>query len=139
MTKSFTMRNNYFTIAMMALFLMAPASLMARTTNPVPEPTENVQQRGVRFWMHGSIGGTEYAIMEMNGMTGSFEYAGIKRKLKFSSYDRKTGKLILSEYDLKGKYIGQFVGTYQPLKGTYKGTFTNTKGGKTNFELWYGD
>lgn len=92
--------------------------------------------------MWGTIGGEE-AMMEMNGMNGTFEYNNIKRKLKFVSYNRKTRKLILKEYDMKGRYIGRFTGTYHLAfdkvlgtdVGSYKGVFYNKEGGYANFTL----
>ena len=101
-------------------------------------------EAGIYFGGWGTIGDTR-AEIEMNGMTGTFEYNGIKRKLRFESYNKRTSVLILKEYDLKGKYIGKFVGEYNefyvPEKGmtcmSYTGTFTNTKGHKTSFMLYY--
>ena len=91
----------------------------------------------------GTIGDAP-AELYMDGRSGTFEYNGIHRIVKFKSYNRRTGKLILSEYDTKGNYIGQFVGTYTeeyiPEAGhvacSYDGEFTNTKGGKATFNLY---
>ena len=99
---------------------------------------------GVYMGGWGYIGGA-HAEIEMNGMTGEFEYSGIKRKLKFVSYNKRTKILVLNEYDQRGRYIGKFVGHYEefyvPEKQmtcmSYQGTFTNTKGKKAEFMLYY--
>lgn len=95
--------------------------------------SEHMQSNGIYFVLFGSIGDA-YCEMVMNGSTGTFQYNNIKRKLKFGSYNRNTKQLILNEYDLRGKYIGKFVGRYESY--SYQGVFTNTKGGKANFYVY---
>lgn len=116
---------------LMASFVAFPASAHRIEFN-INNPLNVLATTGVRFDMYGTIG-NEHAHMEMNGSTGTFEYAGIKRKLKFSSYNSRTGRLIISEYDLRGKYIGKFNGIYRAYE--YHGVFTNTRGGKAEFSL----
>ncbi len=126
------------------LFLaVASLTFAGERKHSIPQPTTaTATYAGVTFYMWGTIGGEE-AMMEMNGMNGSFEYNNIKRKLKFVSYNRKTRKLILKEYDLKGRYIGRFTGTYHLAfdkvlgtdVGSYKGVFYNKEGGYANFTL----
>ena len=131
------------------LILFVVAATLSYAVVPLSSglPGDVVKQQrkaGIYFGGWGYIGGA-HAEIEMNGMTGEFEYSGIKRKLKFVSYNKRTGVLVLSEYDLKGRYIGKFVGHYAefyvPEKGmtcmSYEGTFTNTKGGKAKFMLYY--
>ena len=107
---------------------------------PLPTPTEicNINA-GVNFVMYGVIGQSEGAIMIMNGTTGTFEYAGAKKKLVFKSYNSRTKQLILSEYNKKGQYVGKFVGKYiishvYPFS-SYIGKFTNVNGHTTEFAL----
>lgn len=105
---------------------------------------DNKQQAGIDFFVWGYIGGA-HCEMEMSGATGTFEYSGIKRKLKFVSYNKRTKQLVLNEYDMKGRYVGKFVGHYEefyvPEKQmtcmTYSGYFTNTKGKKVEFSMYY--
>lgn len=132
------MKKNVFISLLLVFSLVSLTSSAHRFENDINNPLLKYVMTGVRFDMIGTIGGAD-AWMEMYGSTGVFEYSGIKRKLKFSSYNRRTGRLIISEYDLKGKYIGKFNGIYKDCD--YIGVFTNKKGGKSRFELTecYGD
>ena len=94
----------------------------------------------ISFKMYGVLGGGETdAYMTMSGNTGTFEYNGIVRKLKLESYNQRTGRLIIKEFDSKGKFIGRFDGTYTYSKeypgSTYNGVFTNYNGKKVDFSL----
>lgn len=102
----------------------------------------------------GGVGGTGF-MFDMNGTTGSYipydlaeakEY-GERRQLKLVSYDPKSGLCIINAY-LKGKYIGQFKGTFEEAEvemdegGTYSyqayaGVFTSEKGAKLNFNFHF--
>lgn len=94
---------------------------------------------GLSLNLHGSIGGANDAIFTLSGINNdgftSFTVSGVRneRKLRFGSYDKQSGKLIIQEYFTNGQYVGDFVGTYK--NGVYEGVFTNTKGGKVNFRL----
>lgn len=122
---------------------MTQAAETGRWTSPINNVI-NMQQAGIYFSVWGYIGGA-HCEMEMNGTTGTFEYSGIKRKLKFVSYNKRTKQLVLNEYDLKGRYVGKFVGIYdefyEPAKQmtcmTYNGTFTNTNGKKVEFSMYF--
>ena len=137
------MKTIFLSIFLAAISYTSFAAAPGNPEEPETVVTDNANA-GIYFSLWGSIGDAS-AEMDMNGMTGHFSYNGINRKLKFGSYNKRSGKLILKEYDLKGRYIGQFVGTYSefyvPEKGftcaSYNGTFTNTKGGKTTFYLYY--
>ena len=113
----------------------AESSNVRETSIPsAPSSPSSESNKGeIYFYLRGSIGDAG-AEMDMNGRSGTFDYNGIHRILKFKSFNSRTGKLILNEYDTKGKYIGDFVGTYK--RRTYDGVFTNTKGGKATFFLY---
>jgi hypothetical protein len=102
----------------------------------------------------GGVGGTGF-MLDMNGTTGSYipydmaeakEY-GERRQLKLVSYDSKSGLCIINAY-LKGKYIGQFKGTFEEAEvkmdgggsysyQAYSGVFTSEKGAKLNFNFHF--
>ena len=102
----------------------------------------------------GGVGGTGF-MFDMNGTTGSYipydmaegkEY-GERRQLKLLSYDPKSGLCIINAY-LKGKYIGQFKGTFEEAEvemdeggsysyQAYTGVFTSVKGAKLNFNFHF--
>lgn len=102
----------------------------------------------------GGVGGTGF-LFDMNGTTGSYipydmaeakEY-GERRQLKLVSYDPKSGLCIINAY-LKGKYIGQFKGTFEEEEvkmdeggsysyQAYSGVFTSEKGAKLNFNFHF--
>lgn len=102
----------------------------------------------------GGVGGTGF-LFDMNGTTGSYipydmaeakEY-GERRQLKLVSYDPKSGLCIINAY-LKGKYIGQFKGTFEEAEvemdgggsysyQAYSGVFTSEKGAKLNFNFHF--
>lgn len=102
----------------------------------------------------GGVGGTGF-MLDMNGTTGSYipydmaeakEY-GERRQLKLVSYDPKSGLCIINAY-LKGKYIGQFKGTFEEEEvkmdeggsysyQAYSGVFTSEKGAKLNFNFHF--
>ena len=102
----------------------------------------------------GGVGGTGF-MFDMNGTEGSYipydmaeakEY-GERRQLKLVSYDPKDGTCIINAY-LKGKYIGQFKGTFEESElkmedgGTYTyqaydGIFTSAKGAKLDFHFHF--
>ena len=93
----------------------------------------------LKLQLNGTIGVSLDGKMNYDGLLdegeASFSLSGTKvvRKLKLGSYDVSTNKLVMKEYDLRDTYLGDFVGTWK--NGTYKGIFTNTKGGKVDFNL----
>lgn len=120
-------------------------------------PTDGVSQDGlhpVYMGVWGGVGGTGF-MFDMNGTTGSYipydmaegkEY-GERRQLKLLSYDPKSGLCIINAY-LKGKYIGQFKGTFEEAEvetdeggsysyQAYTGVFTSVKGAKLNFNFHF--
>lgn len=86
----------------------------------------------------GFIGGDHKARMEFAyGKNGEYVFLDMRRTLKLSSYNRNTGKLVLTAY-ANGKKIGYFSGIlhYDMGNAKYSGTFVNTKNGaKLNFCL----
>ncbi len=137
------MKRTFLLIVMAVCTCIAHAE--STTGTGVPGISLTTQKKpGIYMGGWGNIGGA-HAEIEMNGMTGEFEYSGVKRKLKFVSYNRRTKILVLNEYDQRGRYIGKFVGHYEefyvPEKQmtcmSYQGTFTNTKGKKAEFMLYY--
>lgn len=134
------------TITTLLLCLM---SIMAWGSNAELEGHPNISPRNFGGYMIGRIGGDDGAVLNLseNGV-GTYEFNGYTRTVKWGSYNKATGTLILKAYDSRGRYIGHFEGrvtqsSYRlthPEKMTivldkYKGTFTNTKGGKVTFEL----
>lgn len=115
---------------------------------------EKANKEGIEMGIWGFIGGS-HAELDMNGLTGTYSYRldndEIKRRLEFESWDLTTGRLLLRAYELKGdKYIGQFDGTLEISNVAYDdnedgeytvinydGIFTNYKGAKTDFRLWF--
>ena len=87
----------------------------------------------------GTIGGDTSATLEMpmNGSTTKYTFAGLNRKVTFDSYNPDNHSLVLKAYDASGNFIGRFVGTLGNVGSchVYKGVFTNTSGGKVNFNL----
>ena len=136
------MKRTFLLLILSACMTMTQAAAPREWTSSIA--AAQMQKAGINFFVWGHIGGA-HCEMEMNGMTGTFEYSGIKRKLKFVSYNKRTKQLVLNEYDLKGRYVGKFVGHYEefyvPEKQmdcmTYSGTFTNTKGKKVEFSMYY--
>lgn len=111
-------------------------------------------QTKVFMGLWGNIGDECY-VFDMNGTTGDYihwsmeegkEY-GERRQLQLVSYDPSSGLCIINAY-LKGEYIGQFNGIFEEdevqideetthLLQSYNGTFTNAKGSKVAFTLYY--
>lgn len=99
------------------------------------------------MYLRGRIGGDENCelYLEMRTNRGHYNFLGMTRSAKVSSYNKATRQLIVKAYDARGTYIGQFVGKFKYENfvvygigrgsATYKGTFTNTKGGKVTFDL----
>lgn len=87
----------------------------------------------------GKFGGADDAVLTYDETAddGVIEFTinGVKnvRKVKMGSYNKNTHVLILREYFVSGKYVGDFDGIWKD--GVYKGVFTNTKGGSVNFTL----
>lgn len=135
------MKKSIFTMSLFIMTVMC-LNLEAKSIWCATTPSKNLTNHinaGVRFVMYGVIGQSESAIMTMNGTTGTFEYAGAKKKLVFKSYNYKTKQLILSEYNKKGQYVGKFVGKYIISRiypfSSYIGKFTNVNGHTTEFAL----
>jgi hypothetical protein len=137
------MKRTFLLMLFSACMSMTQAAETRVWTSPI-DVFSQMQHAGIDFFVWGYIGGA-HCEMEMNGMNGTFEYAGLKRKLKFVSYNKRTKQLVLNEYDQKGRYIGKFVGHYEEFFVkekdmtcmTYAGTFTNSKGKKTEFSMYY--
>lgn len=135
------MKKMILTISLFIMTIMG-VNTIAKPIIICTPPTLSVissPKAGVHFVMIGLIGQSEGAIMTMNGTTGTFEYAGAKKKLVFKSYNSRTKQLILSEYNKKGQYVGKFVGKYiishtYPFS-SYIGKFTNVNGHTTEFAL----
>ena len=82
----------------------------------------------------GTIGTDENCILTFVGGKGTYIVGVGQRKVEVESYDAATGKFTLRAYmKSTGEPIGHFAGTYK--NGTYKGEFTNSKGGKVTFNL----
>ena len=108
----------------------------------------------VKMSLWGNVGGTSF-LFDMNGTEGSYipfdmekdrEY-GARRQLKLVSYNPKDGKCVINAY-LKGDYIGKFEGVLTEAKvdmgggdskfvQSYCGFFTNAKGARLKFDLYY--
>ncbi len=90
----------------------------------------------------GSIGGDDGCVLQMpdGAVPGYYTFLNYSRITRFGSYNSKTHTLIINAYEERsGKYVGKFVGKLTEFKlgyHHYKGVFTNTKGGKVNFDLW---
>lgn len=116
------------------------------------------QTEGIELGLWGLIGDS-HGELDMNGLTGTYSY-GLKngeahRRLEFESWDKKTGRLVLRAYEQNSdKFIGKFDGIYEYGNATegeydddgeeivhwvesYDGVFTNYKGAKVNFHLWF--
>lgn len=107
--------------------------------------------KGIHFGFWGTIGDADDAEMTMDGLTGTYSYGnrgkqGIMRTLKFVSYDKASGHLVLNAY-LKGEYIGKFDGhySYEDVDrgggdiigaGSYSGKFISVKGVSISFSLY---
>lgn len=84
----------------------------------------------------GKIGSDKGSSLVVNPQGGQVTTTNGTRDLKFNSYDKATGKLLIDAYyQGKDQFIGQYDGTFDESAGIYKGTFTNNKGGKADFEL----
>ena len=105
----------------------------------------NAQSSRISFY-NGSLIGEDKSFyglyLTMDGTTGTMGYNNGVRKLKLVSYNKKTGKLIIKEYDSRGRYTGQFSGTYSIEKyygdlysEDYSGYYTNNKGRKIKFSF----
>lgn len=124
---------------------VAPQTQVASGSQPPQSPQpEKASLAGFRPGTYvGTISGSADARMEINqNGKGTFGYdcngTWAKRKIEVKSFDASSGRLLVTEYDLSGNYIGEFNGlltsdTY------YKGTFTNYKGVSVPFNLYYGD
>ena len=108
----------------------------------------------VYMGLWGNVGDTGF-LFDMNGTTGSYipynmgegkEY-GERRELKLVSYNNRTGYCKINAY-LKGKYIGQFEGTFEEdevdmgdgeskTMQAYNGIFTSVKGAKLDFFFYF--
>ena len=82
----------------------------------------------------GKIGGEKNCPLQISKDGGYYVVASGKKTLVFSDYDAKTTELTIDAFKPDGvKFIGRFVG--KVTGKTYKGVFTNDKGGKVNFDL----
>lgn len=97
-------------------------------------------RKGLSLNLTGSIATANDAEFTLNGITGegqvTFTSGGARqeRKLKFDSYDKASGRLVIKEYFSNGTYIGDFDGTWK--NGTYVGIMTNKNtNAKVNFSL----
>ena len=101
------------------------------------QEVEQGEQLGLN--LSGVLGGADDAILTYNDKTddGDVEFTvnGVKnvRKVKMGSYDQTTNTLILKEFFANGNCVGDFKGIWKD--GVYQGVFTNTKGGRVNFNL----
>lgn len=104
--------------------------------------------------MWGHAGETGF-LFDMDGTTGSYipydmaqakEY-GERRQLKLVSYNPTDGACVINAY-LRGKYIGQFRGTFNEediemddggshYVQAYGGVFTSAKGAKVDFSFYF--
>lgn len=114
------------------------------TSNPQPTQQGKVSLDGFRPGTYvGTISGSAEARMDINQSgKGTFGYdcngTWAKRKIEVKSFDASSGRLLVTEYDLSGNYIGEFNGLFTS-DTYYKGTFTNYKGVSVPFNLYYGD
>lgn len=112
------------------------------------------KQEGVYMSMWGHAGETGF-LFDMDGTTGSYipydmaqakEY-GERRQLKLVSYNPTDGACVINAY-LRGKYIGQFRGTFNEediemddggshYVQAYGGVFTSAKGAKVDFSFYF--
>ena len=124
------------------------------TAGSSPEtPQEKTKLTPVYMGVWGNVGGTGFNF-DMDGTKGSYipydmveakEY-GERRQLELVSYDPKSGKCVINAF-LKGKYIGQFSGTFNEEEvemeegsytyQNYEGVFTSVKGAKLDFHFHY--
>ena len=83
---------------------------------------------------NGKIGTEKDCPMQIGPDGGYYVVGSGKKVLRFSDYDPAKGDLTIDAFKPDGeRYIGRFNGK---LSGkTYKGTFTNHKGGKVTFEF----
>lgn len=90
---------------------------------------------------YGTIGGDSDCTLQMPFGTsaGYYSFLNYTRVIRFGSYNAKTRSLVINAYEERtGKYVGKFVGKLTVDRMGiyhYKGVFTNTKGGKVNFDL----
>lgn len=99
---------------------------------------------GIELCIWGDLGNYNIGL-NLNGLTGTIDYSNgntsFTRKLKVQSYNERTGKLHIKEYNMSGKYTGQFMGTYKHVTHSefwelnYSGVYTNAKGKKIRFDL----
>jgi len=130
---------------------------VALTAQEIIDEIES-QTEGIKLGLWGLIGDS-HAELDMNGLTGSYSYGltngEAHRRLEFESWDKKTGHLVLRAYEQNSdKFIGKFDGTYEYGNATegeydedgeeilhwvesYDGVFTNYKGAKVKFHLWF--
>lgn len=114
------------------------------TSNPQPTQQGKVSLDGFRPGTYvGTISGSAEARMDINQSgKGTFGYdcngTWAKRKIEVKSFEASSGRLLVTEYDLNGNYIGEFNGRFT-ADTYYKGTFTNYKGVSVPFDLYYGD
>jgi hypothetical protein len=114
------------------------AGIVPGVTGDISSPkVEQAEQLGLN--LSGKFGGADDAVLTYDQATddGVIEFTinGVKnvRKVKMGSYNKNTHSLILKEYYVNGKYVGDFDGVWKD--GVYQGVFTNTKGGSVNFTL----
>lgn len=90
---------------------------------------------------YGTIGGDSDCTLQMplGTSAGYYSFLNYTRVVRFGSYNAKTRSLVINAYEERtGKYVGKFVGKLTVDRMGiyhYKGVFTNTKGGKVNFDL----
>lgn len=110
-----------------------PNALGDETPEPAPA-TKAFNPKVGGYSFSGTIGGDKNAILTFCDGSGHYVISYATRICEVESYDKATGKLIIRGYAKKGAPIlGRFNGTYK--NGVYTGVFTNTKGGKVNFNL----
>ena len=86
----------------------------------------------------GTIGSKGSMVIDSQG-NGYYTYDNngkdFRRNIKVKSYDDASGDLVIESFDKEWFFIGKFEGVTEN-GNSYKGTFTNYKGGTVEFDLY---
>lgn len=102
-----------------------------RTDEHTPDESSTIS-----FHLYGHIGQNYDCSMTLDNGEGTVYLDNNTRDIAFNSYNPETGQLVLDSYFADGKYIGQYIGKYNPNGPSYVGTFYNVKGSTVEFSLY---
>ena len=131
-----------FALLLLVLCMGVTPAFAATPTMPDTEQAPG-GIKGYCSYFSGSIGNDYDCYLGIWNGEGFYNYNGgsIERNLKVTQLNAQTGKLVFKAYDKRGRYVGQFVGKITIInkrtgEERLTGVFTNTKGGKVNFDMY---